>query len=407
MENVMKPILVSVQNYDPFSNFQNSSICGDAKCSGNERIDSDTVVEYETNNSLNLETERRIVYESSTELFKMRTEPWVPYLFGLSTMNLSLIVVFEMFVIYKAVKTVPSRRHLFLGQVLLLGLCMSSSIGFSFVPEANWISCTVIRVGLGLGYATIFGTLLVKTVFLLSLHSGIYLPIVYQAFLLFFILLTQIVIDVQWLLHSTPAVIDITERDISGAVFNQNNHSLFTRVACNHNIPSIVYSMSYNALLIIIVSFVSLRIKGHRENFREALFICISITGTIIIWVIWCLGALLSTQNTAEAFVAYGTVLNSSFVFVVMFVPKARQLSSLRRECRFLRDHRRDTDSPDSLYSPSFVHVKPLMASNSNSNWNLYQRFNYRVCPRNYYEPKAVIPSFTVLVVFMSLRSQF
>ncbi len=140
---------------------------------------------------------------------------------------------------YCLIRTSPSRRHLFLGQMLLLGLFLSSAIGIAFVPNPSWVSCTIIRAGIGVCYCLIFATLLVKTVFLLSLHTGIYLPASYQALLLFFVIATQFAIDGQWLLHHTSnTVIDYV--DAFGAVVYK----------CDHNISSLLLSLVYDIFLI-------------------------------------------------------------------------------------------------------------------------------------------------------------
>src|SRR5699024_3631443 len=89
-------------------------------------------------------------------------------------------------------RTCPSRRHLFLGQMLLLVLFLSSVMRIAFVPNSNRLTCTLIRAGVGICFAIVYGTLLVKTVFLLSLHTGVYLSAEYQALLLFFIISTQV-----------------------------------------------------------------------------------------------------------------------------------------------------------------------------------------------------------------------
>ena len=60
----------------------------------------------------------------------------------------------------------PSRRHLFLGQMLLLGLLLGSSMGFAYAVEPNEFSCAAVRLGTGLSYALIYSSLLCKLVFL-------------------------------------------------------------------------------------------------------------------------------------------------------------------------------------------------------------------------------------------------
>ena len=50
----------------------------------------------------------------------------------------------------------------------------------------------LVRLGLGLSYVLIYASLLVKLVFLISLNTGVYLPAMYQALLLFFAILVQV-----------------------------------------------------------------------------------------------------------------------------------------------------------------------------------------------------------------------
>ncbi|RWS10762.1 metabotropic glutamate receptor 2-like protein [Dinothrombium tinctorium] len=384
-ESTVKTIHSTPYTYDPFSSFnRNLTDCVYPECSRKIRIlemESTTAKHHNINDTV-VERGKSSVFFDEFGVFKMREETWVPPLIGLSSLNILIIAAFEIFVIYKAFRTVPSRRHLFLGQVLLLGLLISSAIGFAFVPKVNWISCTCTRVALGIGYTVVFGTLLVKTVFLLSLHSGTYLPISYQAFLLFFIVATQIAIDVQWLLHSTPAVVRVIEAEHIVS-FNETASPKSVRLTCNHSLASLLYSMLYNLLLIILATCLSVKIRGYRENFREALFIAISMMGSVVVWMVWFFGATLASEKMQDAFVAYGAVVNAFIVFVIMFVPKARQLASLRgHDCgSYYQEEREDTDSPDSIYAPSFVHIKPsllpLMSSHkSNSNWNFYKQFN-------------------------------
>ena len=71
-------------------------------------------------------------------------------------------------------------RHLFLGQMLLLGLLLGSCVGFAYAVEPNEFSCAAIRLGTGLAYGLIYTSLLVKQNFLISLNNGVYLPASYQ-----------------------------------------------------------------------------------------------------------------------------------------------------------------------------------------------------------------------------------
>ena len=280
--------------------------------------------------------------------FDLRDQPWTFPLLLFSLISLLSIFAFQLFVIYKAFKTVPSRRHLFLGQFLLLSLFISAALGFAFVSNPTKITCALTRSGVGFSYNLIFSALLVKSVFLLSLHTGTYLPISYQSLLLFFIITTQLVINVQWTLHQTPQII----------LFKLSDYE--TKI-CNYQFSSFLYSLLYNMLLILIITILSIRIRSHRENFREAIFILISILCTIFTWIAWISGSLLSYPTTQDAFIGFGIVFNSMVIFLIMFTPKAKQLFTLQEECGYLSEDRDGFDSPSSqsLCAQSFVHLKP------------------------------------------------
>lgn len=81
--------------------------------------------------------------------------------------------------IFQARVTAPNRRHLFLGQALLLGLFLLAGLSAAASLSQNPLSCAAFRL-VGLPAALVFAALLVKCVFLLSLNSGVYLPAPYQ-----------------------------------------------------------------------------------------------------------------------------------------------------------------------------------------------------------------------------------
>lgn len=115
-----------------------------------------------------------------------------------------------MFVVVKTWRTSPSRRHLFLGQMLLLGLFLCAAVSALLSAEPTVLTCAAVRLGAGLAYSLVFSTLLVKCVFLISLNGGVYLPAPYQALLLFFAVLIQLAIGAQWLINNPPRVVQVS-----------------------------------------------------------------------------------------------------------------------------------------------------------------------------------------------------
>lgn len=119
-------------------------------------------------------------------------------------------MLLQVFVLLKTWRTTPSRRHLFLGQMLLLGLFLCAAVAALLSAEPTVLTCAGVRLGAGLAYSLVFSTLLVKCVFLISLNGGVYLPAPYQALLLFFAVLIQLAIGAQWLINNPPRVIQVS-----------------------------------------------------------------------------------------------------------------------------------------------------------------------------------------------------
>ncbi|XP_076364287.1 metabotropic glutamate receptor 3-like [Tachypleus tridentatus] len=286
---------------------------------------------------------------SSSDPMRLREELWTVPLIVLSSLNTIIIACFEAFVLYKAHGTSPSRRHLFLGQMLLLGLFLCSVMGFVFVPKAHWVTCAVLRIGLGVAYTLVFAALLVKSVFLLSLHAGVYLPASYQGLLLFFVAVVQVVIGVQWVIQRPPAVVISTTETLT----------------CNTSVAGMLMILIYPMFLILCVTVLSIKAKGNRENHREAMFIGVAIGFTIPVWFTWILVAITTEPRYHDAAMAFGIVMNAAIIFLVMFLPKGRQLAAMGREGLYPGDLDELSSSDNSSCASSIRHIKPpLMSQN-------------------------------------------
>lgn len=152
----------------------------------NTSIDTD----FENVSELNATTTTTTTVDQEVPYYlNFRDEPWVIPLAALSFLNIVVIIIFEIYVLYKSC---GGRRHLFLGQILLLGLFLCSVLGLLYIPQPHWILCGATRAGLGIAYAIVFGTLLVKCVFLLKLHDGVYFNASFQALFLFFVVAVEV-----------------------------------------------------------------------------------------------------------------------------------------------------------------------------------------------------------------------
>ncbi|XP_023332530.1 metabotropic glutamate receptor-like [Eurytemora carolleeae] len=163
---------------------------------------------------------------------------WSIPMLVISAINVLVIVCYEVFIVCRSTQLSPSRRHLFLSQVLLLGLLSGSCVGFAYGLEITPATCVVIRFGTGVSYVLIYSSLLVKLVFLISLNTGVYLPALYQALLLIFCILVQVVVEVEWLTL------------IPDCSFKSTDH---------------VFSIAYVIFLIIFVGSLSIKSRHIKE----------------------------------------------------------------------------------------------------------------------------------------------
>ena len=174
----------------------------------------------------------------------------------------------------------------------------------------------MVRLGTGLAYTLVYSTLLVKLVFLISLNSGVYLPATYQSLLLCFAILIQLVIGVQWLVTSPPQILEIprnleVEEEEVEVVFN-----------CSTGFQQQLLGLLYVVFLILVVVVLSLKSRGVRENYREAMYVALVMGFSVAIWVIWVVAGLIVPTAYQDVCSACGLIATTSITFVIMFLPR-------------------------------------------------------------------------------------
>ncbi|XP_042219523.1 metabotropic glutamate receptor 6-like isoform X2 [Homarus americanus] len=291
------------------------------------------------------------VNTSSVGVSYLRTAPWVVPLLAAAATNAAAIVAFEVYVLVRAAHGTPSRRHLFLGQCLLVGLLLCSLSGLPIALAPTPLSCAATRLVVGFSSALVFATLLVKFVFLISLNSGVYLPAHYQGLLLFFIVLVQVSINIQWQ-WSQPAGVTVVRDHHTGAL----------HLSCLAPYRHFLLSLIYVIVLIIAVAALAIKCRGIRENYREAAYMGAALGLVLPLWLAWTLAGFILPLPHQPACLGFGIVATATIVFVVMFIPKGRQLAAVGKEGVFRedRDDQVSTISGGARYSPSFFLFKPI-----------------------------------------------
>ncbi|XP_045595524.1 metabotropic glutamate receptor 3 isoform X3 [Procambarus clarkii] len=282
----------------------------------------------------------------------LRSAPWVVPLLAAAATNAAAILAFEVYVLVRAAHGTPSRRHLFLGQCLLVGLLLCSLSGLPIVLTPTPLSCAAIRLLVGVSSALVFAALLVKFVFLISLNSGVYLPAYYQGLLLFFIVLVQVSINIQWQ-WSQPAGVTMVRDHDTGDI----------QISCVAPYRHFLLSLIYVIMLIIAVAALAAKCRGIRENYREAAYIGAAVGLVLPLWLAWTLVGLILPMPHQPACLGFGIVATATVIFVIMFIPKqGRQLAAVGKEGLFHEDQddQLSTISGGARYSPSFFLFKPI-----------------------------------------------
>lgn len=314
----------------------------------------------------------------------LRRDMWVAPLLVFSSLTMILIALFEVFVLLKTWRTTPSRRHLFLGQMLLLGLFLCAAVAALLSAEPTVLTCAGVRLGTGLAYSLVFSTLLVKCVFLISLNGGVYLPAPYQALLLFFAVLIQLAIGAQWLINNPPKVIQVGLHQ-----------------ACHTPYHHLLMSLVYSVFLIFVVAVLAIKSRGIRDNYREATFIGLAVACVIPIWLGWALCGLIVLERNRDACLAFGLSGSALIVFLIMFMPKGRQLAAMGREGMYVEDREEKLSSLSRAASPSFFHFKPVKqqahlntfaGSYSHSRTKISDRVALVAHPGHHYYPYCFYP---------------
>jgi hypothetical protein len=241
--------------------------------------------------------------------------------------------------------------------MLLAGLLACSGMAVVHTLLPTNVTCAVIRLGTGLAYSLVYSTLLVKLVFLISLNAGVYLPATYQSLLLSFAILIQLVIGVQWLVSAPP---DVAQLPLTPGSTED------TLITCATLFKQQLLGLLYVVFLILVVVLLSFKSRGVRENYREAMYVGLTIGFTVAIWIVWILAGFIVPTRYQDVCSACGLIACTSITFVIMFMPKGRQLSAMGREGVYAED-RTDvytgsgTGSTGSsgTPSPSFFPVKP------------------------------------------------
>lgn len=117
----------------------------------------------------------------------------------------------------------------------------------------------------------------------------------------------------------------------------------------------------------MIVTVLSIKSRTIRDNYREAMFIAITMCCIIPVWFGWVISGLMALEKNRDACLAFGLSITSIIVFLIMFMPKSRQLAAMGRDGMYIEDGEEKFSTISRVVSPSFFHLKPVKPVHTSS----------------------------------------
>ncbi|XP_051952750.1 metabotropic glutamate receptor 3-like isoform X1 [Xyrauchen texanus] len=167
--------------------------------------------------------------------------------------------------------------------ILLLGVFMSYVMTFIFIAKPSPIVCTLRRLGLGTSFAVCYSALLTKTNRIARIFSGVkeggaqrprFISPSSQVFICLALISVQLLLVSIWLLLEVPGTRRFTTPEKRQTVI----------LKCNVRDSSMLLSLSYDVVLVVLCTVYAFKTRKCPENFNEAKFIGFTMYTTCIIW---------------------------------------------------------------------------------------------------------------------------
>ncbi|KAE9551725.1 hypothetical protein FO519_005058 [Halicephalobus sp. NKZ332] len=218
------------------------------------------------------------------DLKHMRWSSWysiVPAIFAAIGILATLCVI-VVYILYNETPVVKaSGREL--SYILLFSMIMCYAMTFVLISPPSTLFCAIKRSGIGFAFSCLYSAMLVKTNRIYRIFSqatrSAQRPTCISP--MSQILLTALLAGIQlfgsilWLLIVPPGT--------------RHDYPTRSQVVLTCNVPDhhFLYSLTYDAVLIVLCTFYAIKTRKVPENFNETKFIGFSMYTTCVVWVSW------------------------------------------------------------------------------------------------------------------------
>jgi hypothetical protein len=266
---------------------------------------------------------RRVTPESSI------ARPWAMVIVAMAAVGTCITMFMLVYVLIKMCDgTLAGNQSL--GVILLLGILTIYASIILFVLPASEIRCTLRAVVYPVAMSLCYGILLIKVMQLRSLvllGLGGRISYINQYIILFFIVLVQVVINVQWFLTNRPQF----RVDSEGSPY------------CYMPRTDFLLLHLYITILVIIAFLYGLSVLKIRRNYKEGHWVTLAAFLTMPVFVVWGFAHSFVPDKYSDPAVCVALLILATVLVLALFIPKMSTISKQSSHFKHKKMHMSDS----------------------------------------------------------------
>ncbi|CAH1781860.1 unnamed protein product [Owenia fusiformis] len=217
--------------------------------------------------------------------------------------------------------------------IMLVGMLIGYGTVFGFITPPVDINCYLDHFGFSLGFAWVYAPLLTRTnriyrIFDAGKKSTKRPSIIGSRSQ---VVIATVLITIQVVISFITAVITPPEIGLSMPLITEK----YVELSCDMPLSSLLTSLSYNILLVLLCAFYAFKTRKLPDNFNESRFISMCVYTTLVIWC--ALIPIYFTTTIGKGFLkiiilSLALLLNCTVALVMFFVPKIYALLCISEE---------------------------------------------------------------------------
>nr|XP_018915268.1 PREDICTED: uncharacterized protein LOC109042796 [Bemisia tabaci] len=266
--------------------------------------------------------------------FHFQSRTWVLVMISLASLGILFTIFIFFYVLIKLCdKTIVGNQSF--GILLLIGIAITYGSVILFILPASELRCSLRLFVYPLSLSLCFGILIVKlmqlkTLVLLGLGGRIsYLN---QYLILFFIVLVQFVISIQWFMDNGPHLRADSEKSAS----------------CYASERDFLILHTYIMILAGLAFLYGLTILKIRRNYKEGRWITLAAFLSLLVMSEWTAIRYFGSPHVQEPVVCISLIILPSILLLTIFIPK---ISTISKQSSYLKNKKKNAKSSATVFT--------------------------------------------------------